>query len=210
MSGTVKKMIPVKDLAFCALFAALTAAGAFLRIPVPYVPFTLQFLFTNLAGLLLGSKRGFISICLYIFIGLTGIPVFAQGGGPAYVLQPSFGYIAGFALGTFLTGLIAERGEIGVKRYILAGFAGFAAVFALGLVYFYLIATFCLEKPLGVWETFVTGFLLFAPGDILIVVAGAIIALRLRPFLPGGKTAGRTPVRRGKGSWNSPIGKKAK
>ena len=46
-----------KDLAYIALFTALIAAGAYIRIPVPVVPFTLQFLFTNLAGLLLGAKK---------------------------------------------------------------------------------------------------------------------------------------------------------
>ena len=47
-----------QNLVLCSLFVALIAAGAFIKIPVPVVPFTLQFLFTMMAGLLLGGKLG--------------------------------------------------------------------------------------------------------------------------------------------------------
>ena len=65
---------------------------SFIRIPVPLVPFTLQITFTTLAGLLLGSKKGAISVAVYVLMGLIGIPVFTQGGGFSYVLKPSFGF----------------------------------------------------------------------------------------------------------------------
>ena len=70
----------------CAIFTALIAIGAFIRIPVPVVPFTLQFLFTTLAGVLLGSRLGATSVVLYIALGLLGVPVFAEGGGPGYMV----------------------------------------------------------------------------------------------------------------------------
>ena len=53
-----------KNLAYCALFTALIAVGAFIRVPVPVVPFTLQYLFTMLAGLLLGSLWGRLTAML--------------------------------------------------------------------------------------------------------------------------------------------------
>lgn len=77
--------------------------------PVPVVPFTLQFLFTTLAGLLLGSKKGAISVVAYMILGLAGLPIFSEGGGFWYVIKPSFGYIIGFCIGTYVTGLIADR-----------------------------------------------------------------------------------------------------
>ena len=83
--------VKTKDRILCAMFVALIAIGAFLKIPVPVVPFTLQFLFTTLAGLLLGGKKGCLSVCLYIILGLIGLPIFAQGGGIGYLFQPSFG-----------------------------------------------------------------------------------------------------------------------
>ena len=71
----------------CAIFTALIAIGAFIRIPVPVVPFTLQFLFTTLAGVLLGSRLGALSVTIYIVLGLMGVPVFAEGGGPVTFLN---------------------------------------------------------------------------------------------------------------------------
>ena len=55
-----------RDLVLFALFTALIAIGAFIRIPVPFCPFTLQLLFTTLAGLLLGSRRGAASVAVYV------------------------------------------------------------------------------------------------------------------------------------------------
>ena len=84
-------------LVLCALFAALIAVGAFIKIPIPYIPLTLQTLFTMLAGLMLGGRLGAISVCVYVAIGLAGLPVFTQGGGQMYVLKPTFGYLIGFS-----------------------------------------------------------------------------------------------------------------
>ena len=78
---------------YCSLFTALIAVGAFINIPIPVVPFTLQFLFTTLAGLLLGSKMGAVSVIAYMVLGLVGLPIFSEGGGIWYVFKPSFGYI---------------------------------------------------------------------------------------------------------------------
>ena len=65
-----KKTIKTTDMVLCAMFAALIAVGAFIRIPIPYVPFTLQLFFTTLAGLLLGPKLGAASSLVYMITGL--------------------------------------------------------------------------------------------------------------------------------------------
>ena len=67
-----------RNMVMCAMFVALIAAGAFIKIPIPAVPFTLQYLFTMLSGLLLGGKRGCLSVCIYILLGLAGLPIFAM------------------------------------------------------------------------------------------------------------------------------------
>ena len=116
---------------YCGLFTALIAAGAFIKIPVPVVPFTLQYLFTMLAGLFLGSRRGMISVVAYMLLGLAGLPIFSEGGGIWYIFKPSFGYIIGFCLGTYVTGLIAERlKQKTVFHYLLANLAGLMIVYA--------------------------------------------------------------------------------
>lgn len=173
-----------KNMILCAMFVALIAAGAFIKIPVPVVPFTLQYLFTMLAGLLLGAKRGFISVCIYILLGLVGLPIFSQGGGIGYVFQPSFGYIIGFAVGAFVTGKIANKSsKPSYKRLLAANFIGLGFVYLLGMVYYYLISNFYLGTPIGLWPLFLYCFILAVPGDILLCIVGAILGNRLIPLI---------------------------
>ena len=77
------------------LFTALLAAGAYIQIPVPPVPITMQTLFVFLMGLLLGWKQGLASFMLYLFLGIIGLPIFTSGGGIAAATGPTAGYLWG-------------------------------------------------------------------------------------------------------------------
>lgn len=101
--------VAVKDMTYCALFTVLIAVGAFIKVPIPVRPFTLQFFFTTMAGIILGGKRGAISVALYTALGLLGLPIFAEGGGIWYIFKPTFGYMIGFILGSYLTGKLVEK-----------------------------------------------------------------------------------------------------
>lgn len=174
----------IKDLTMCSIFVALIVVGAFIKIPVPVVPFTLQFLFTMMAGLLLGGKLGALSVCVYIFMGLLGLPVFAEGGGVAYVLKPSFGYIIGFAVAAYVTGVIANKVvNPSYKRILTANFIGLAIVYLFGMVYYYLMSNFYLGTPIGLWPLFLYCFILAVPGDIVLCVIGAFLGKRMIPII---------------------------
>lgn len=176
-------MSKTKSLILCSLFTALIVVGAFIKIPVPVVPFTLQFLFTTLAGLLLGSKRGMISVVVYMILGLIGLPVFSEGGGIWYILKPSFGYIIGFCIGTFVTGLIAERmKEKTIPRYLLANFTGLMIVYAVGMVYYYVICNYVINTPIAFGPLFLYCFLLAVPGDICLCIFAAVLVKRVKPI----------------------------
>ncbi len=173
-----------KKIAYCGLFVALIIVGAFIKIPIPVVPFTLQFLFTMLAGLLLGSKLGAFSVTVYMILGLIGIPIFAEGGGISYVLKPSFGYIIGFIAGSFLTGLLVER--MAKRKYhkvLLANFLGLLVVYFVGMVYYYIISNYVIGIPIGIWPLILYCFLLAVPGDIALCFLGAGLAMKLIPIV---------------------------
>ena len=64
-----------------------------------------------LSGILLGKNYGSLSVTVYVLLGLLGLPVFSSGGGIHYVLNPSFGYITGFVLCSFIIGHLVHKKE---------------------------------------------------------------------------------------------------
>lgn len=173
----------LRDLILISMFTALISVGAYIKVPVPVCPFTLQFLFTTLAGIVLGGKKGAVSVAVYIILGLAGMPVFAGGGGISYVFQPTFGYLIGFCAGTFITGTIAHSAEPTPKRLIIAGFSGLAVVYAAGMLYYWAINKFYLGTPIGAAPLFLYCFVLAVPGDIALCVLSAVLGKRLVPIV---------------------------
>lgn len=97
-----------------ALGAASTAVGAFIAIPLPFspVPIVLQNFFILLIALVLGPRMGTASVALYLLLGALGLPVFAGGkGGFAHFFGPTGGYLVGFLLAAWITGVLAAAGE---------------------------------------------------------------------------------------------------
>lgn len=167
-----------KTLTRAALMAALTAAGAFLKFPLGAMSFTMQDMFTILAGVLLGWKWGAASQGVYVALGLMGLPIFTQGGGLGYVFQPSFGFLLGLIPAAALTGLLAGEGD-DRRRIVFACGAGLAVMYLIGVPYMGMILNLYLGKDLTVWTIVKTGMLIYLPGDALkvAVVAAAAPAL---------------------------------
>lgn len=166
-----------------SVMAALTAVGAFLRFPMGAMSFTLQDMFTMLSGVLLGWKWGAASQGVYVALGLMGLPIFTMGGGPGYLLQPSFGFLLGIIPAAAVTGALAgERGE--PRRVIPACVAGLAVMYLIGVPYMGMILNLYLGKGLSVWAIVKTGMLIYLPGDALkgmaVAVAAPILCRRLR------------------------------
>ena len=181
ISGS-RRRITIRDMVMCALFTALITAGAFIKIPVPVVPFTLQFLFTMLAGLLLGGRLGAVSTGVYTVLGLVGLPIFAEGGGIWYIFKPSFGYIIGFIIAAYVTGRLVEKmPELKFVKILAANFAGLLIVYAMGMVYYYVICNYVINTPIGFWPLFLYCFLMAVPGDILLCFLAAFLTKRIKP-----------------------------
>jgi biotin transport system substrate-specific component len=179
-----KKRMTTKQLILCGLFTALIAVGAFIKIPIPVLPFTLQFLFTMMAGLLLGGEVGAYSVLIYILLGFIGLPIFTEGGGLGYIFKPTFGYIIGFWIASYVTGKIAnEKSNPTYKRILTANFIGLAIVYSLGMIYYYIICNFVINTPIGVWPLFLYCFILAVPGDILLCILSALLYKRLIPTI---------------------------
>lgn len=168
------------DMAECAVFVALMAVAAYVQIPFPLVPLTFQTAISVLAGLLLGAKKGTVSMLVYALLGLLGLPVFSAGGGIYYVLKPSFGYIIGFVASAFTAGIISGGGK-SFWRYLTAALAAFLANYVIGIPY-------CLAAAhlLGVQNLaglLLSGNLAYMPKDALLSILAAVIAYKAAPVM---------------------------
>ena len=180
--GTASKAI---DLTLCGFFAALIAVGAFIRIEIPVEPyamhFTLQWFFVLMAGMLLGKKRAIMSVCVYLIIGLAGVPVFASGGGPAYLIRPTFGFLLGFALAAFVMGMMMDgKRKASFFCFLLTSFVGLAAYYGVGILYFYFISNYVIHMPVGWKLVLINCCLLTIFEDALLCVLAVILSNRLR------------------------------
>ena len=173
-----------RKLVFTALLAALTAAGAFLRIPLGFSSITLQFLFTAMAGVLLGPGCGALSQGVYVALGLIGLPIFTTGGGFGYVLQPTFGFLLGLIPAAAIIGAISRRSSSPL-RLALACLAGLAALYAVGVPYMALILNGYMGKGMSVSGLLWAGMIPFLPGDAIKIAVTALLCPLLRKRVPG-------------------------
>ncbi len=177
-----------RDMVLCALFAALMVIGAQVSISLPNgVPFTLQILFALLAGGILGSKLGAISIILYTVMGFVGLPVFAEGAnGAAILAKPTFGYIIGFIVAAYAVGFIVERSSqlaVGKKTvvYFVATLVGLALCYLIGVPYLY----FFLKTTMGDAMTPALALTYgFTPFILLDAIKAGIVSVLLLAILP--------------------------
>jgi len=117
-----------------SLFIALCAR---VTVPLPFtpVPLTLQNLGVLLVGLVLGSRRGFAALSLYLIEGASGMPVFnpTGPGGLAQLLGPTGGFLLAYPFVAAIAGWISERGRSSFARAAVAGLVAEVALFACGL-----------------------------------------------------------------------------
>ena len=157
--------------------------GAFFKIPFALAAISLQFLFTAMAGILLGAGYGALSQLVYVLIGLVGVPIFALGGGFSYVLQPTFGFLLGLIPSAFVIGKLAKR-PLTFWRTALAMLAGLAVLYAVGVPYLALIANAYLGKGLTFWQVLKNGMLIYLPGDLLKIAFGSFLCVAITRRLP--------------------------
>lgn len=175
------RLSSARGLAFDAALVggAAAAVGLLAQVSIPIwpVPITGQTLGVMLAGAVLGSRRGASAMLVYAALGLAGVPWFSNlGGGPAYALMPSFGFILGFIPTAWLIGRLAERRW---DRRPLASLGAFglasAIPFLVGVPWMWLTVLLVKGAVLSAGETLAAGLLPFIPGGVLKWVLASMI-----------------------------------
>ena len=166
--------------AAAVLGSLLLAASAKVQVPFWPVPMTMQSMVVILLGMAYGSRLAAATVLFYLAQGAFGLPVFAgAGAGPAYMMGPTGGYLAGFVLGAFATGWLAERGWDRTPLKAVAAMAiGHAMVFVPGVAW--MAVLFGGEKAiaLGLTPFLAASLLKTALGAAVMQAAWTVVARR--------------------------------
>ena len=168
-----------KDTAYIGIVTALMAINAFIKIPIQPVPLTLQMLIVLLLPMVFGIRVSFLGILLYIILGLFGLPIFANGGGLSYVLQPTFGYIVGYLFSAIFTGFVSKKFK-GFLGNFIGGLAGLFVIYIIGVSYLYYNINFIQNKPFAFSTALKIGFFVPIGFDIIKLIIAAFIATKIK------------------------------
>ena len=180
IKGEIALKLSIRELVFAGLFVALITVGTFIRIPIGADFYTLQFLFTLVAGLVLGEKLGALAVGAYVLMGLIGVPVFASGGGIGYLFKPTFGYLVGFIIQAWFCGRFSRTSDVTFKNLLLINFGGMLIVYAIGMSWLYIVSNYIIDAPITLWVLFIDSFVLQVVPDGVLCLLAAILALRLK------------------------------
>ena len=176
---------PARNAALIAVFAGFVAALGLVPLFQPpgfSVPITAQSLGVILAGAILGGRRGFAALVLFLAPVAVGLPVLPGGrAGLGVFFTPSVGFLLGFPLAAFVVGWLTERGGApyrlswglvanvvgGIVVLYAAGIAGMAAVTGMSVG----------AAAVATW--------IYIPGDLTKVVLAALIARGVHAAYPG-------------------------
>ena len=183
---STNKRFRTLDLTLAGMFAALMAIGANITSWAPFlqvggVPLSLQPFFVILAGLLLGSRMGSISMIVYVLIGIAGAPVFAQfKAGIGILFGSTGGFLLSYIVAAFIIGKIMEmRGKPTFSIFLISSLVGIAVIYLIGTTYMYVAVNYWLEAPAMTYAAAWKIMSWFAVKDLIFTVLGAMLAPRI-------------------------------
>ena len=183
-------------IALTSLFAALLAVlGLIPKIDLPLgVPITLQTLGVMLAGCLLGPQRALQALLLFLLAVALGLPLLSGGrGGLGVFMAPSSGYLLGWPVGAWVTGIImawltqrhihANPTRAAVHAFVASALGGLLMVHVCGVIGLVLIANLS-------WQQALVGTLVFVPGDLIKCALTALVVHTVARGLPDWRLGG--------------------
>lgn len=179
-----KKISVIKtiDMIYIALGAAILAVCAWISIPVGQIPVTLQTMGVCLIAGLFKTKRGLMSIVIYILIGIIGVPVFSGfKSGIGVLAGPTGGYIVGFIFTALIVGIFSEKFNAKIWALAVSMVLGIAVCYAFGSAWFYV---YMLSKN-AVSLSYILGLCVvpYIVPDLVKIAVACLLVNRLRKFV---------------------------
>ncbi len=177
-SKTKQPALSIHQMAMIALMTALTCILGPLSIPIGAVPISFTNFVIFLTVYLLGAKLGAISYCIYMLLGLAGLPVFsAYSGGFAKLAGPTGGYLIGFILTAIISGAFIQKSHCKAGLSILGMIIGMIAAYLFGT------AWFIIQADCTLWYALTVCVFPFLIGDGIKIIVAAKIGPLLRNAL---------------------------
>ena len=172
-----------KQLSYMAMLFSLLIVSAKIFIPLPLLDYlSLQIVVVYLLFPILGLKNGLLVSISYFILGVLGLPIFAAGGGLAYILRPSFGFLLAFAVFPLIQFQMKKSlNDIGTfQSTLLVNYASLIWIHVIGISYKYFILTTSLEDPTPLFAVLTISSLIDFSCDLLLVTFATSLELRLK------------------------------
>ncbi|RKY76319.1 hypothetical protein DRQ07_10520 [candidate division KSB1 bacterium] len=105
-----------------------------------------------------------------------------MGGGPGYIMKPTFGYLLAFPVAAWMAGYVSERSSK-KNGYFIGNLYAAIIIFFIGSVYFYILSNYFLDMSISVKTVLISGVVIFIPGEILKIISAAMLAKKLNKVL---------------------------
>jgi biotin transport system substrate-specific component len=180
-----KRRSSSRDLALIATFTGVVAALGLVPAFVPpgfTVPITAQSLGVMLAGAVLGARRGFWALALFLVLVAVGLPLLAGGrGGLGVFATASVGFLLCYPVAAFVIGWLTERGGPTYRLpwgLVANVVGGIVVLYAAGIAGIWAVTQSSVQAATAVtW--------IYLPGDLVKVVAAALVARGVHAAYPG-------------------------
>ena len=158
-----------------ALMAAVMCIAGPLAVPIGPVPITLTNLVIYIAVGVLGTTQGTISYCLYLLLGMVGLPVFSgYAGGLGKLAGPTGGYLIGFIAMALIGGIVMEVSHRKLIPTLIGWFIGTAVDYLLGTLWFMFVTKMNLSASIMMCVV------PFIPGDLIKIVLAYCLSKKIK------------------------------
>lgn len=180
MGRKMKTSLKTQTLTKIALCVAILCVTSFFIIPLPFTPIviSLHTIVVNIIGLVLKPKEAGLSILIYLFMGLIGLPVFSAGtGGPGKLFGPTGGFYFGFLFAVIAISLL--RG----KKNSMARYCVVSILVGIPIQHICAVIGMCIHNNWNVSAAFTTVSLPFILGDIIKCVMASMVGVALNKVI---------------------------
>lgn len=169
------KRTTVYQMTTMALMAALMCVVGPMSVPIGPIPISFTNFVIYLAVWLLEGQSAAVSYCVYLLIGVVGLPVFSgYSGGLGKLAGPTGGYLIGFIFMAMICSLVTQRTDYHAAFSMAGMVAATAVAYAFGTVWFMIQA----KASLG--YSLVTCVLPFVPGDLVKIAVAGMLGMTVR------------------------------